>query len=298
MTNYYFRSLSCLLVLGLDIMMIQPSISWTTHQRLHFIKTTSTGRRQEQQQQQQNSLSAAASATTTTTTTFTRSSSSTTSLWAVPLPAGYQEFGESVIRKAGADCGIENDDDLTIEWKTGLIIVTVRAEAYASAPNIDIEEGEASLISEEDDAEDDDDDGENEDEDEDDGEDSLEEEQEQPNSGVDVTKLGKAINSGLDDVDGDGVGFAIAQAHSIEVTTPGSSEELSGTTMFQAYKGFDVICQQMDTKTKKIRHIEGRLVERNDEFTIINIKGRMKKMKNDTVLSVRLPKAKKEKGVK
>ena len=61
-------------------------------------------------------------------------------------------------------------------------------------------------------------------------------------------------------------------------------------------KGFDVICQQEDPKTKKVKQVEGRLVERNNEFTIINVKGRVKKMKNSTVLSVKLPKAKKEKG--
>ena len=114
-------------------------------------------------------------------------------------------------------------------------------------------------------------------------------------TGVDLTSLARAINEAFND---GGVGFAIAENHEIEVTTPGSPEELQGRVMFEAYKGFDVICQQEDTKTKKVKQIEGKLVERNQEFTVLNIKGRMKKMKNSTVLSVKLPKAKKEKGVK
>ena len=63
-------------------------------------------------------------------------------------------------------------------------------------------------------------------------------------------------------------------------------------------KGFDVICRYEDPKAKKgAKEIQGRLVERNDQVTIINMKGRMKKIKNDLVVFVKLPKAKKEKGV-
>lgn len=186
------------------------------------------------------------------------------------LPEGYQEFGEHAIRQAGEKVGVSNQDDLTIEWKTGRIIVTVEGSSvYVSNPDENEEDAE------------DDDDGKN------CGKKAT-------SSGVDVTQLAKAINSALDD---DGVGLAIAETHEIEVTTPGASDELSGV-MFESYRGFDVICQQQDPKTNKIKQIEGKLVERNDEFTVVNIKGRMKKMKNHTVLSVRLPKAKKEKGVK
>jgi ribosome maturation factor RimP len=110
---------------------------------------------------------------------------------------------------------------------------------------------------------------------------------------VNLAQLARAINAALDD---EGIGLAIAESHEIEVTTPGIKDELVGDVMFKAYRGFDVICQQIDTKTQKVKTVEGRLVERNDEFTILNIKGRTKKMKNGTVLSVKLPKAKKEKG--
>jgi hypothetical protein len=216
--------------------------------------------------------------TTTKTTnhlTFFRRQSSSLLL---ALPEGYQEFGEQVIRRAGASVGVQRDEDLTIDWKEGRIIVSLKGSVFVSTP---------------------------------DEEDCEEEDEEEPTTttaaatdpppaptttatGVDVTRLAKAINVALDD---DGVGFAIAEVHEIEVTTPGASEELSGI-MFESYKGFDVICRQEDSKTKKVKTVEGKLVERNDEFTVINIKGRIQKLKNDTVLSVKLPKAKKEKGVK
>jgi len=120
--------------------------------------------------------------------------------------------------------------------------------------------------------------------------DDQDENEETPSTDVDMTALARAINAALDD---DGTGLAIAEAHEIVVTTPGASDELSGI-MFESYKGFDVIVEHQDPK-KKTKRIEGRLVERNDEFTIINIKGRMKKLKNQDVMSVKLPKAKKEK---
>lgn len=235
------------------------------------------------------------------------------------LPEGYQEFGEHVIRKAGAECGIVKDDDLTIEWKADRIVVTVRGQVFVSAVEAEEGDDEDFMLMMEEDGEDDEEEDEEDEDDfdsvdgdevEDEGELSLDgammdDRKETDKSttttstssprGVDVAALARAINSALDD---GGIGLMIAEVHEIEVTTPGVSDELEGQIMFEAYKGFDVICQQKDVKTNKIKQVEGRLVERNDEFTILNIKGRMKKMENDTVLSVKLPKAKKEKGVK
>ncbi len=210
---------------------------------------------------------------------FTRSS---TCLFAA-LPSGYQEFGNQAIREAARQCGIDIDDDgicknsdirLDIEWKAGSIIVTVHGDVSLAVS------GGASSSDEE--------------EEQDPFEAVEDEEQEESQNEFSLTLLARAINQILDD---DGMGLAIAEVHSIEVTTPGVSDELvPGTPQFDAFKGFEVIVQQLDPKKKKVKTIEGRLVERNDEFTIINIKGRMKKMKNETVQSVRLPKAKKEKG--
>ena len=248
---------------------------------------------------------------------YSRSTSTSTSTTLFDLPHGYQEFGDDAIRKAARQCGmvLEDDDDegesdgksgdddpnknrLDIEWKAGSIIVTVHGEVSLRASSSEAEDEEGSN----DDDDDDDDDDETpfgdteEDEAEDDGDEETEEEEE-----FSLTLLARTINRILDD---DGTGLAIAEVHSIEVTTPGVSDELiPGTPQFEAFKGFEVIVQQLDPKKKKgntakqpLKTIEGRLVERNDEFTIINIKGRMKKMKNETVVSVRLPKAKTEKG--
>jgi len=179
------------------------------------------------------------------------------------LPPDYQEQGNELIYKAARLCGI---NDLEIEWKPGRIIVRVSGEGvYVSAP---LEDGMDFEIDEMDDA--------------------------PPPNGIDVTTLARAINAAFDDEDG--IGFQIAESHEIEVTTPGATDELEGDVMFQAYKGFDVIVQHQDPKTNKTKTFEGRLVERNDEFTVINIKGRMKSLKNVDVVSVKLPKAKKEKG--
>jgi len=68
--------------------------------------------------------------------------------------------------------------------------------------------------------------------------------------------------------------------------------------MFKAYKGFDVLATFIDPKKKTQKTIEGKLHERNNEFTVINIKGRLKNIKNQMLVSVKLPKPKKEKGAR
>jgi hypothetical protein len=216
------------------------------------------------------------------------------------LPDGYQEFGTKAIQKAGEQCGA-TQGQLQIEWKAGSIIVTVLGNSYVSSTddddgngNIESDEEEEQEFDEEGDNEELDDDQEEKDKDLDDEDMEGKQSQELPVRGVDVTQLAKAINLILDD---GGMGLAIAEVHEIQVTTPGSSDELEGI-MFTAYKGFDVIVQFMDSKTKKLKTVDGRLVERNQDFTVINIKGRMKNLKNINVLSVKLPKAKKEKGAR
>ena len=179
------------------------------------------------------------------------------------LPENYQKVGNDLIYEAAALCGVSRDQ-INIEWKGGRVVVQVRGDdVYVS-----------DLLEEDDDEE--------------------EEFEDDPalHRGVDIIVLSRAINAALDD---GGVGLAIAESHEIEVTTPGASDELSGI-MFESYKGFDVIAQHQDPKKKTVQTIEGKLVERNVEFTILNIKGRMKKLKNQDVISVKLPKAKKEKG--
>jgi len=113
-------------------------------------------------------------------------------------------------------------------------------------------------------------------------------------NGVDVVVLARAINAELDDNE---IGTRIAETHEIEVTTPGGKDEITGV-MWDVYHGFDVIAKFFDPKKKEEKTIEGRLHERTDETTVINVKGRMKKIKNENLLSVKLPKAKKEKGTR
>lgn len=117
--------------------------------------------------------------------------------------------------------------------------------------------------------------------------------------GPSITGIARAINRALAELGDGSIGDQIAQTHSIEVTTPGASDILQGDVMFEAYKGFEVMVETTDTNKKgKKKIVEGTLVERNDEQTIVNIKGRIKKIKNEKVECVRLPKAKKEKGAK
>jgi ribosome maturation factor RimP len=185
------------------------------------------------------------------------------------LPDNFQDCGEELIRKVGESCGIETKEELTVEWKTGKIIVTVHGNTFVSNPD----ESSGS-------------DG--------DEENTGNEEKSEDSTGIDITKLAKSINFAFGE---DEVGNAIAETHEFEVTTPGASDELSGK-MFESYKGFEVICRFEDPKKKKVTEIQGRLHDRNDEITVINIKGRMKKIKNESIEFVKLPKAKKEKGGK
>lgn len=189
------------------------------------------------------------------------SSRKSTALFAA-LPENYQAVGDELILEAGASCGASS---LDISWKGGKVTVVVKDNAFLSSPE---EDGE---------------------------EDGEEEEDSSPSNGVDVTVLARAINGAFDQ---DEVGLLIAETHEIEVTTPGAPEELLdllSSPVWESYKGFDVQAQFMDPKTKKLKTIDGRLHDRTNEFTVLNIKGRMKKLKNESVLSVKLPKAKREK---
>jgi ribosome maturation factor RimP len=200
----------------------------------------------------------------------------TTCLFA--LPDNYQEIGNQLIYDAASSIGASSEQ-IDIAWKNQRIVVTVHGNSvYLSDPWIDDGEEDARIVVSEMDPEEG-------------GTASTS----NKDGGVDVSALAKSINTIFDQNE---IGFQIAESFEIEVTTPGASDVLSGEVMFEAYKGFDVIAEHEDTKTKSVKQIEGKLVERNDEYTIINIKGRMKKLKNENVRTVKLPKAKKEKSVR
>jgi len=151
-------------------------------------------------------------------------------------------------------------------------------------------------------------------------------------SPIDLTlQIARTINELLAEDGEDSPAFKIAKLHEIEVSTPPFDNVLRGRLMFENYKGFDVMVEHWEeTKKKKKKKsksqkdstptndasdsvekeeevtkpkltiTEGKLVERDyeKEVTLINVKGRIKKIKNDKIESVSLPKAKREKGAK
>ena len=209
--------------------------------------------------------------------------------------AAWKKEGERIILEAAVKAGA-SPEMIRIEWKSGRVVVTVDGTAYLAAEDtyenmeFDIDDDDdkeefdyesyADDFLEEDDLVD---------------EPFLEDAEEEQQSGVDVVSIAKAINAAFEEEGEGSVGYNIAVHHELEVTTPGATDELSGI-MFESYKGFDVIVDTIDAKTGKHKKVEGKLVEKTDEFIQINQKGRMRKFKNELVESVKLPKAKKEKG--
>ncbi len=201
--------------------------------------------------------------------------------------------GERIIRNAATEAasGLK-DEDIEIQWKSDKIVVTIE-NAILKAADVNRDE-EDDMIEYDDDfgsgfmvA------------DLDEGEDELNVDSGKSAEGkADVVSIARAINYALGEDGEDSLGYRIAFHHEIEVTTPGASDELQGI-MFESYKGFNVIVETIDPKKKdKVKIVEGNLVERCDEFLILNCKGRRRKLKNSNVISVKLPKAKREKGVK
>jgi ribosome maturation factor RimP len=220
---------------------------------------------------------------------------------------------------------------LSLEWKADTLVVTVWADnVYVSNP---VSEQDGDILSEVLDDDDDDDDDEMDEmenskdteflvgdaaTDDDDDDNSSDDGVENDNlddtlmdvadssttgsttatnveNGIDMVLLTRAIQAALDS--DPVVGAVIASRFGLQVTTPGASDVLTTSAMFRAYAGFEVIVSHQDAKTKSLKTIVGRLVERNETFLVLNIKGRVKKLKTSDVVSVRLPKAKKEKGM-
>lgn len=211
--------------------------------------------------------------------------------------AAWKKEGERIILQAAAEAGA-NPEMIQVEWKSGRIVVTVDGSAYIPADIDEIIMGDEADFDEEPEFSE-------EAMDFDEKELEMVEDDEfneedfmlvEDSLGVDVVSIARAVNAAFE-TEGEGsLGYSIAVHHSIEVTTPGANDELSGI-MFEAYKGFDVILEFQDSKTGKVKKVEGKFVERDEEFTHINERGRMRKFKNELVQSVKLPKAKTEKGV-
>ena len=145
-------------------------------------------------------------------------------------------------------------------------------------------------------------------------------------SSIDLTLIARNINVLLAEDGEDSLAYKIAELHEICVTTPEFDNVLRGENMFESYKGFDVTVEHWEEPKKKkkpkskagkaggeavaaveeeppppepkLKITEGKLVGRDyaKDVTMINVKGRVVKIKNDKIESVRLPKAKREKG--
>ena len=217
-----------------------------------------------------------------------------------------QAQGTDIIRKAAVEAGAQ-PDNVEIDWKGDQIIVTISGELVKLGGPASLEDEEIAdeldLYFDADELEEngadeagifgDVDIGDYE-------EDELEEaEAEEEDDEPSITGIARAINRALAELGEGSIGDIIAQTHSIEVTTPGTSDVLEGDIMFEAYKGFEVMVETTETNKKGKKKIkEGLLVEKNDEFTILNQKGRISKIKNEKIECIRLPKAKREKGAK
>ena len=192
--------------------------------------------------------------------------------------------GEEMIRNAAIESGAD-PTKLDVSWGLGTLKVTVGGSVMVGDNEDDLDD---SIESEENEALLDDDD-------------ELVESLIQNNNNdkissdqIDIVTITRAINVALS-MDEE-IGMKIAETHEIEVTTPGASDILQGDIMFEAYRGFDVIVETSQLKKNgKPKILEGKLVEKNETEVKVNVNGRISKVKNEFLVCVRLPKAKKEK---
>ena len=246
-------------------------------------------------------------------------------------------LGNNLILRAALSCGA-TEPMLSIDWKPGRVIVTVDINRDENYQNDDepmlLKKGDhLNNDSRENDIYRDEEDRVNEEEEEEEKGDFLEggPEEESNNSNnsnkIDLSLIARAINEILSQDGEDSPAFEIAKLHEIEVTTP-EFDNILRESLFEIYKGFDVIMEHwVEQKTKKknktkaqkeptaeidakavevaapkpkLETTEGKLVCRDYEkgVTILNVKGRFVKVKNDVIECVRLPKAKREKGAK
>lgn len=201
----------------------------------------------------------------------------------------WKEEGERIIKSAALEKSgdLLKEEDIKIEWKSGKIVVTVANAILKTGAKGEEEEDveityDDKLVLEADDI----------------GDDSESEDDLSNENAADVVSIARAINFAFSEEGEDSLAYSIVYHHEIEVTTPGATDALEGI-MFESYKGFNVIVEFIDPKKKdKVKIMEGNLVKRTDEFTVINCKGKRRKFKNDSVINVKLPKAKREKGAR
>jgi len=88
----------------------------------------------------------------------------------------------------------------------------------------------------------------------------------------------------------------IVSRHQMMFTTPGQPDVLNSQNDFDAYRGFDVLVETRDP-WRSNRTLKGKLIQRTALDVLINVKGRMVTIPNNFVHKVKLPNAKREKGV-
>jgi ribosome maturation factor RimP len=108
-----------------------------------------------------------------------------------------------------------------------------------------------------------------------------------------LSTVAKAILDALELVEED---LQILERHELILTSPGASDVLETQRQFNAFRGFDVIVETQDPFESN-RTLKGKLVDRNSMDLVINKKGRMVTIPLNFVKCVRLPPAKREKGV-
>jgi ribosome maturation factor RimP len=79
----------------------------------------------------------------------------------------------------------------------------------------------------------------------------------------------------------------LTEAYVLEISSPGIGETLSSDRDFQTFRGFPVEVVHRDRDDTEQR-LEGLLLERDEDTLQINIRGRIKRLPRDHVLSVRL----------
>jgi len=108
-----------------------------------------------------------------------------------------------------------------------------------------------------------------------------------------LSTVAQAILDALEDREDE---LQVLSRHELILTSPGASDVLETQKQFAAYRGFDVIVETQDPFNSN-RTLKGKLVDRNAMDLIINKKGRMVTVPLNFVKCVRLPPAKREKGV-
>lgn len=113
---------------------------------------------------------------------------------------------------------------------------------------------------------------------------------------IDTAALSIIARAILDALEGYEDELRILSRHELILTSPGASDVLETQRQFNAYRGFDVIVETQDPFDSN-RVLTGKLVDRNSMDLVINKKGRMVTIPLNFVKCVRLPPAKREKGV-